>query len=251
MNKPTVWICTPLRQFDHSGLLTSEAFETLAEHYKQPIRELALYPDLPWNIELNITGGGSVFRARNRFVSDFIAKGGNPDDRLFFVDYDLMPTAQDYADILRCDLEVMGGLYTVRSEQGHWVLNKLNGAVPQDNGWLQVMELGTGFKCFKRSAFTKVLAKNPWLNCESDFDHKKRELAFFSAGPVWDKQMWPGRGRVLTEDYWFDWLCRDCDIPIVVNTKVKLKHKDDVSGKIYPVVWPPDPGLMPMEAVEP
>lgn len=250
-DRPVVWICTPLRSFNCEGKLTQEAFETLGEHYKEPIRQLSLHPDLPWRIELNITGGGGVIRARNRFASDFMAKTSNPNDRLFFVDYDLMPTAQNYVDILLHDLDVVGGMYTTRADNGHWVLNKLSGVAPHRNGLLQVMELGTGFKCFKRACFQKTLDKNPWLDCESDFDHRKRELGFFSAGPVWDKQLWPGRGRWLTEDYWYDWICRDCDIPIVAQTKIKLYHKDDFSGKVYPAQFPPDPGLMPSEAIEP
>lgn len=248
--KPLVWIATPLRHFETDGKLTPEAFDTLAEHYKEPIRSLSAWPDMPWNIELNITGGGGIFQARNRFVSDFMEKGGEPDDRLLFWDYDLMPNAQDLVNLLCHDLSIVGGLYTTRAEQGHWVMNKLPGASPNANGILPVMELGTGLKCYKRRVFTKVLEDNPWLNCESDHDHRKRVLSFFSMGPVWDTKLWPGRGRALTEDYWLDWLTRESGFVTCVDTKIKLRHKDDHTGKIYPAAFPDDPGKLPEEARE-
>lgn len=113
-----------------------------------------------------------------------------------------------------------------------------------------MMELGTGFKCFKRSVFETVLAKNPWLDCESDFDAKKRVMGFFSAGPVWDKVMWPGKGRILTEDYWFDWLCRSEGIATIVNTKVKIRHYDEDKKTVFPLNFPPSPEALPVEAAE-
>lgn len=249
--KPLVWICTPLRHFDHNGPMTPEAFEGLSEHYKEPIRALSNHPNLPWRFEISITGGGGVARARNRFVSEFIERGGSPDDRLFFVDYDLMPTAQDYVDVLARNLAIVGGLYTTRAAKGRWVINKMPCAAPCANGVLQVMELGTGFKCYKREVFTKTLEDNPWLNCDSDFDHSKRELGFFSMGPVHDKKLWPGRHRWLTEDYWLDWLTRESGFPTFVDTRIKLRHKDDFTGRIFPDVFPPDPGDLPAEASEP
>ena len=249
-DKPVVWIATPLRHFEHDGEMTSGVFDKLADHYKKPIRELGLWPECPWDLQLQIVGGGGVARARNRFCSDFMAKPGRADDCIFFVDYDLMPTAQDNIQILSHDIGIIGGLYTTRAEQGHWVLNKLSGARPSDSGILPVMELGTGFLKIRRDTFEKVLNDNPWLDCESDFDHRKRELGFFSMGPVWDRKLWPGRGRWLTEDYWFEWLARESGIPTVVDTKVKLRHKDDFTGKIFPAVFPADPGKLPDEERE-
>lgn len=246
-DKKVVWLATPLRHFEHDGALTPAILDSLDPHYADPIRELGTSTDLPWEFYVTILGGGGVARARNRVASEFMESKA---DILFFVDYDLMPTAQHYVNVLSCDLPICGGLYTVRADYGHWVLNKLTGAAPKKNGLLQVMELGTGFKCFKREVFTKVLADNPWLDCESDFDHRKRELGFFSMGPV-ACSLWPGRHRWLTEDYWFDWLCRESGFPIVANTNVKLRHKDDFNGKIYPQVFPDDPGRLPSETPEP
>ena len=246
---------------DSNGAITRETWAKVKENYPRyadAIERLQSARDLPWTFLVMLTGGGSVFRARNRFASDFMAETKNPDDRLFFIDVDLLWEPQDVVDVLLHDQPIMGGLYTIRAKRGHWVMNKMNGAAPWPNGVLQVMEHGTGFKCFKRSVFQKVLDDCPgkvpgksWLDCRSDFDHKKRELCFFSAGPVWDDKYWPGEGRCLTEDYWFDWLCRESGIPTYVDTKIKLRHKDDVTGEIFPEVFPEDPCALPAESPEP
>lgn len=249
--KPQVWIATPTKHIQQNGQLTAKVFASLHDHYRTPIESMQRMADkLPFSLHLFVTGGGSVFRARNRAASEFMAATNNPDDMLFFEDYDLMPSEDgaDHLKIILRNLPICGGLYTTRADNGHFVLNEWPGAVPSPSGLLQVMELGTGFKCFKRSVFQKVLEDNPWLDCESDFDRGKRELCFFSAGPVWDKRMWPGVGRCLTEDYWFDWLCRESGIMTVVDTTIKLRHKDDFTGKIFPKVWPADPGELPKES---
>jgi hypothetical protein len=112
-------------------------------------------------------------------------------------------------------------------------------------GWaLRVLEIGTGFKCFRREAFTLVREKNPWLEYECD-DTKKIEWGFFSMGPAKDVNIWPSRSRWLTEDFWLDWLMRDAGITIVWDTKVCLRHYDEDSGKVYPKVFPPLPVAMP------
>ena len=250
--KPLVWIFTPLRSFEYSGPMEiSKLLDELAPHYSDPIRELSAWKDCPWDIHLMIVGGGGIFQARNRTVSDFMEVSKNDNDRFFCRDYDLLCSAQDIVDILSHDIAIVGGLYTTRADNGHWVMNRLEGARPSDKGILPVMELGTGFKCFKRSALAKVLADNPWINCESDHDHTKRTLSFFSMGPVWDKKLWPGRGRALTEDYWLDWLCRESGIPTVVDTKIKLRHYDEDRKKIFPAIFPPDPGRLEPETREP
>jgi hypothetical protein len=242
-----------MRHFDHKGVLTAAAFETLGDHFKEPQKELGRQPNLPWNFYQSITGGGGVIRARNIFASDFYTQTSNDEDILFFVDYDLMPTAQNYVDVLMRmkdpNISICGGLYTTRADDGHYVINQLPRATPGRGGLLQVMELGTGFKAYKRKVFRKAIEDNPWLVCEPE-NRGKPFYGFFSAGPVWDKQLWPGRGRWLTEDYWFDWLCRESGFAIFADTKIKLRHKDDFTGKVFPKVWPSDPGSLPEEAQE-
>jgi hypothetical protein len=208
------------------------------------MRVLANSTHLPWTFRLNLVGGGGIARARNRVTADFIRSG---DYGILGIDYDLLWKPQDVVNVISRDMLCCGGLYTTREDRGHWVLNPLNGSGLRDDGLCQVMELGTGFKYYRKEFFSQLIGKNPWLEYKCD-DTKRTEWGFYSMGPVQDSVYWPGESRWLTEDYWLDWLTRDAGIPVVADTTVQLRHKD--GDKIYPSVFPPLPGLLPAEAVE-
>jgi hypothetical protein len=247
-DRPLVWVATPFKDFRKAGKIDQEVFEELEPHFREPIRQISLAQTLPWQFELVLVGGGGVARARNKIVSDAMRKKPK---YVLFQDYDLMPKPQDYIRILnrmdKQNLMVCGGMYTIREDFGHWVLNTLPGAIPWPDGGLQVMELGTGFKCYRLEAFEKIAEKNPWLQYTCDDSHNQ-EWGFFSMGPVTDAKYWPGLSRWLTEDYWLDWLTRDADIPIIVDTAVQIRHKEGT--KVYPKEFPPIPGQLPPEAKE-
>lgn len=251
--KPLVWIATTLRHFGPRGLSSEEALRVLPVHYRQPIEELSAQQDLPWDIQLAVTAGGSVFRERCRFATQFMRTSKSPDDILLMVDFDLAPSGQQYVDILcrMAKLDVCGGLYTTRDRSGQWVVNLMSGEAPSPSGLLRVIEIGTGFKAFKRSVFDRVLEKNSWLWCEGEPDPRQPVCAFFSTGPVQDVKHWPGKRRLLTEDYWFDWLCREAGIDIVCDTRIKIRHRDEETGELYPAIFPELPGGLPPEALEP
>lgn len=253
--RPAVWIATTLRHFGHEeeNLTPEAAFKLLPEHYRRPIEELAARPGIPWELQMMVRAGGSISRERCRFATEFMLRAKSPQDMLLMVDFDLMPTVDDYMGILSRppELEVVGGLYSTREHCGRWVLNGMSGAVPTADGLLQVLEIGTGFKRFTKSAFDKVLLRHPWLDCESDVDPRLRLFGFFSMGPVEDRKCWPGKRRWLTEDYWFDWLCRESGIPCIADTRLKIKHLDESTGTAYPAKFPPDPGELPRERAEP
>ena len=253
-DKPQVWIVTPQKRLAlPEGKVEdiNKLHDAFDDHFSQPICDLARWKELPWDVWLFASGGSGIYQARNVAATNFVQETKNDNDTILFHDYDLLASAQDYVNILCHDLSIVGGLYTTREDNGHWVMNRLAGARPSERGILPVMELGTGFKAFKRRVFTKALKDNPWLDCESDANHRKRFYSFFSMGPVWDKKLWPGRGRGLTEDYWFDWITRESGFTTCVDTTVKLRHYDDFTKKTFPAVFPPDPGKLPPEAREP
>lgn len=239
--KPTVWIATPLRKLEHNGAMTQEFIYSLDAAYRDPIIPLLAGENLKWRFEMMLVGGCGVARARNAVASWFMKSTAQ---YLFFVDYDLKPTTADYLEVLNCmernGVPVCGGLYTIRKKDGHWVINYPDANGPREDGALQVAELGTGFKCYHRSALERVLKANPWLTYE-DEDTKETQYGFFSMGPVKDEKFWPGKTRWLTEDYWLDWLTREAGMPIVVTTKVQLKHFDDITGQVFPLRFPPVP----------
>ena len=240
--RPIVWICTPLRSFEGTGEMKRADFMKLAAHYREPIAQLAGDRTLPWQFQLCVVGGGGVARARNFIVAE-ARKAVKRPQRIFWVDYDLMPTAQDYVRVLatmdRTGLPVVGGLYTIRAENGHWVINFPSAHGTDNWGLLPVLELGTGFKCYEMSALDKIIEKNPWLEVLDD-DHKNTQWAVFSMGPVKDSH-WAPHSRWLTEDYWLDWLTRDAGLPVVVDANVRLRHLEELTGEIFPKEFPTIP----------
>lgn len=248
--KPLVWIATPMKHLAANGAITKEVFESFDAHWKDPIKEIQASANagvLPFNVEVCVAGGGGVARARNRIVTDFLASSAT---YLFLQDYDLKPSAEDFAQIVGRMMQhgflVCGGFYTTREENGHWVYNYPDAAGIRDGWALRVGELGTGFKCYHRSAFEQIGAKNSWLLCQND-DTRLPEWGFFSMGPVKDA-LWPGIYRWLTEDYWLDWLTRDAGIPIIVDTTIQIRHWDDATHTVCPKVFPPLPQPAPAGA---
>jgi FkbM family methyltransferase len=239
--RPLVYICTPVRHIDIKGCTAQEAFESLPAHYRDPINQLLKESHdghLAWRFEMMILQGGGVAQCRNYGASKFMLSDA---EFLFFVDFDLLASAQDYVNVLSHmgeNLDVCGGLYTIRKEDGHWVMNGFDPRGIQNNWGLQVMELGTGFKCYRKRALETIAKKNPWIIYRND-DFGVDEWGFFSMGPVRDEKHWPGHARWLTEDYWLDWLTRDAGIPIVADVSVQLKHKD--GDKLFPAKFPPLP----------
>jgi hypothetical protein len=230
----------------------AKAFSLMPDHYRKPIEELAAQPGLPWELQMMLTAGGAISRQRCRFATDFMDKAASPDDIMLMVDFDIAPTGQNYVDLLcrmASGVDVCGGLYTTRDRSGHWVVNVLPGEQPSPSGLLRVIEIGTGFKAFRRSVFDRVLLRNPWLSCV-DETNPSRLCGFFSMGPVRDEKVWPGFSRWLTEDFWFDWLCRDAGITIAADTRIRLKHRDEDTGELYPAQFPGEPGALPPEIRE-
>ncbi len=250
-DKPVVWIVSLFRHLPR-GLSQEELMKALPPHMAAAITELMTWEACPFAIQLNTYSGGGIFQGRNRSITDFMLAAGSPEDRFFTLDSDLLAEPKDFVEVLRHDLAIIGGMYTARADNGHWILNKLPYPVKvSEHGVMPVMELGQGFKCTKRAVFTKVLADNPWLKCEDEVSRGHPFFCFYSMGPVWDKKLWAGCGRALTEDYWFDWLARESGFTTHVTTRVRLRHYDDATGKTYPAQFPPDPGLLPPETKEP
>lgn len=243
--RPIVWVATPLKQFD-AGEITEENYKKLPEHYRASIgafSTLCNQNKLPWRFNLFISSGGSVFHGRAYIVSRFLDSDA---EYLFFRDLDLIddPTGRDFIEILykmyMHKVDICGGLYTTREDgpHCHWILNGCDVAGPLGGWALRVMELGTGYKCFRRRVFTTIGERYPWMKCEHDETHLA-EWAFFSAGAIRDDKYFPDKNRFLTEDYWFDHYCRKENFVIVAHVGVKLKHEDN--GKIYPKEFPPLP----------
>ncbi len=215
-----VHICMPC----YGGQLTESTFMSFIK-WSNTARQLGI----DWTIE-TMTNESLISRARNTLTAKFLA---NPDStHLFFVDADIGWEPWHLLVLLNRDVDVIGGLYPMKSLPIKWCVNGFEGAEEGPDGLQEVTKTGTGFLLIKRHVFEKLNAHpatkpfnndiglDPALNpyMKTYFDTAVRENRYYSedwtfcenwrdlGGRVWvDK-------RVLlrhTGTYTFDWVAQE------------------------------------------
>lgn len=236
-HKTVVRVCTPMKRWNNPEEMRQSWCKFL-----QDLSDLTADPDCPYEFVWSMIDMG-VVPARNKLVHNFRK---STDKWLVWLDYDMEPQegeslAQLLIHLLSKKLPVIGGLYTTRAENAHYVCNFLFDAEPQKESVLQVIELGTGaLKCYHREVFDQVEAKFPQIGYV-DRDTGEKMCGFFQHVVVTHDMQ--ATGDLLPEDYFMDFLCRMSKISVWVDTAVKLRHLDP-DGTTYPHGdWPPIPGL--------
>lgn len=235
-----VMIATPLRSY--------KGVEDLPKQIGATIRALHDHAKVyKWEF---VAACGGIAHARNNTVHEFL-KTEYPwllwwDSDLHCVDQMGSGVGASVNAVLRLlghRQPIVGGMYCKRVQKPVWVANFMPSAKLQKKGegLLQVAELGTGFKLIHRKVFTeiaRIFDKEPRARKEPSIGYKDRETGEWITGFY---QQVVQDGDFLTEDYFFDYLCRSAQIPIMADTKVRLVHEDD--GKSFPVdgKWPPIP----------
>lgn len=232
-----VTIATPMRHYSGPKDLPhglGVAFRELAQRKDPAFRAEAE----KYNFSFLVAVGG-LCRARNTCVHEFLNdKGG---EFLLWIDSDLEKwdehtLADAILRILSHRQPVAGALYCKRAKRPQWVATWMPAAEvqPSADGLLQVVELGTGFKCYHRKVFTELARIYPQIIYRER--ETGREIAGFYQNLVHD-------GDLLSEDYHLDALCRAASIPILADTKIKLRHVEP-DGTQYPEAdFPPIPAL--------
>ena len=194
---------------------------------------------------------GSHSRARNALVHEFLKSDCQ---FLLWVDDDLDSDPRDnqgtLADVILRLLShrqpVVGALYCKRAKRPQWVCSWLPESTLADDTkgeLLQVLELGTGCKLYHRKVFTelrRIFGEEPDAATPKgksifyrDRDSGETIAGFFQNCVI--------DGDLLSEDYYLDLLCRFTRIPILVDTKIKLRHRA-ADGTVYPPdEFPPIP----------
>jgi hypothetical protein len=215
-----VHICMPC----YGGQLTESTFMSFIK-WSNTARQLGI----DWTIE-TMTNESLISRARNTLTAKFLA---NPDStHLFFVDADIGWEPWHLLVLLNRDVDVIGGLYPMKSLPIKWCVNGFEGAEEGPDGLQEVTKTGTGFLLIKRHVFEKLnthpatkpfnndIGLDPALNqyMKTYFDTAVRENRYYSedwtfcenwrdlGGRIWvDK-------RVLlrhTGTYTFDWAAQE------------------------------------------
>lgn len=203
-----VHICMPC----YGGMLTEQCFMSYIK-WANTARQLGI----DWTME-TMTNESLISRARNTLTAKFL---DNTDStHLMFIDADIGWEPWHLLVMLNRDVDVIGGLYPMKSLPVKWCVNGFEGAEEGPDGLQEVTKTGTGFLLIKRGVFEKLnghpavkpfdsdIGLDPALNkyMKTYFDTAVRENRYYS------------------EDWTFCENWRDLGGKVWVDKRVLLRH---------------------------
>jgi len=203
-----VHICMPC----YGGMLTESTFMSYIK-WSNAARQLGL----DWTME-TMTNESLISRARNTLTAKFLHNKDST--HLMFIDADIGWEPWHLLVMLDRNVDVIGGLYPMKSLPVKWCVNGFEGAEEGVNGLQEVSKTGTGFMLIKREVFEKLNshpATKPFLNdiglpvelnpyMKTYFDTAVRENRYYS------------------EDWTFCENWRDLGGKVWVDKRVLLRH---------------------------
>lgn len=203
-----VHICMPC----YGGNLTESTFMSFIK-WANVCKQL----NLDWTVE-TLTNESLISRGRNTLTAKFLAN--KESTHLMFIDSDIGWEPWHLLVMLNRDVDVIGGLYPMKSLPIRWCVNGFDGAEEGPDGLQEVTKTGTGFFLVKRHVFEKLDAHpavRPFMNdiglpadlnpyMKTYFDTAVRE------------------GRYYSEDWTFCENWRDLGGKVWVDKRVLLRH---------------------------
>lgn len=196
----------------YGGMLTESTFMSFIK-FANTAKQLGI----DWTLE-TMVNESLISRARNTLTAKFLDM---PDaTHLFFVDADIGWEPWHLLVLLNRDVDVIGGLYPMKTMPIKWVVNGFDGAEEGPDGLQEVSKAGTGFLLMKKHVFEK-LANHPAVK------QYKNDIGL---DPKYDKYLKTyfdtavRQNRYYSEDWKFceDW--RDLGGKIWVDKRVLLRH---------------------------
>jgi len=136
----------------YGGMLTESTFMSFIK-WANTARQLGI----DWTLE-TMVNESLISRARNTLTAKFLDM---PEaTHLFFVDADIGWEPWHLLVLLNRDVDVIGGLYPMKTMPIKWVVNGFDGAETGPDGLQEVSKAGTGFLLMKKHVFEK-LNKHP------------------------------------------------------------------------------------------
>jgi len=203
-----VHICMPC----YGGMLTESTFMSYIK-WSNTCRQLGI----DWTME-TMTNESLISRARNTLTAKFLHNKDST--HLMFIDADIGWEPWHLLVMLNRDVDVIGGLYPMKSLPVKWCVNGFDGAEEGPDGLQEVSKTGTGFLLIKRHVFEKLdahPATKPFMNdiglpvelnpyMKTYFDTAVRENRYYS------------------EDWTFCENWRDLGGKVWVDKRVLLRH---------------------------
>ena len=203
-----VHICMPC----YGGMLTESTFMSYIK-WSNTCRQLGL----EWTME-TMTNESLISRARNTLVAKFL---NNPDStHLMFIDADIGWEPWHLLVMLNRDVDVIGGLYPMKTLPIKWVVNGFDGAEQGPDGLQEVSKTGTGFMLVKRHVFDKLNSHPAVKPFNNDIGLPKeldQHLKTYYDTAVREN-------RYYSEDWTFCENWRDLGGKIWVDKRVLLRH---------------------------
>ena len=203
-----VHICMPC----YGGMLTESTFMSFIK-WANTCRQLGI----EWTME-TMTNESLISRARNTLTAKFL---NNPDStHLFFVDADIGWEPWHLLVMLNRDVDVIGGLYPMKSLPVRWVVNGFEGAEEGPEGLQEVSKTGTVFMLIKRHVFEKLNAHpavkpfNNDIGLPKELDQHLR--TYFDTAVR--------ENRYYSEDWTFCENWRDLGGKVWIDRRVLLRH---------------------------
>ena len=196
----------------YGGQMTESCFMSFIK-WSNYCRQLGI----DWTLE-TMVNESLISRARNTLTAKFL---GNKDStHLMFIDADIGWEPWHLLVLLNRDVDVIGGLYPMKSLPIKWCVNGFDGAETGPDGLQEVTKTGTGFLLIKREVFEKLNAHpavKPFIN---DIGLPKELDPFMKT--YFDTAV--RENRYYSEDWTFCENWRDIGGKVWVDKRVLLKH---------------------------
>jgi len=201
-------ICMPC----YGGMLTESTFMSYIK-WANTCRQLGI----EWTME-TMTNESLISRARNTLVAKFLS---NPTStHLMFIDADIGWEPWHLLVMLNRDVDVIGGLYPMKTLPIKWVVNGFDGAETGPDGLQEVSKTGTGFMLVKRHVFEK-LNDHPAVKPFNNDIGLPKELDQYLR-TYYDTAV--RENRYYSEDWTFCENWRDLGGKVWVDKRVLLRH---------------------------
>jgi hypothetical protein len=203
-----VHICMPC----YGGMLTESCFMSYIK-WANTARQLGI----DWTME-TMTNESLISRARNTLTAKFLS---NPEStHLMFIDADIGWEPWHLLVMLNRDVDVIGGLYPMKSLPVKWCVNGFEGAEEGPDGLQEVTKTGTGFLLMKRHVFDKLNAHPAVKPFNSDIGLPPELNVYMKT--YFDTAV--RENRYYSEDWTFCENWRDIGGKVWVDKRVLLKH---------------------------
>ena len=196
----------------YGGMLTESTFMSFIK-WANTARQLGI----DWTLE-TMVNESLISRARNTLTAKFLDMADAT--HLFFVDADIGWEPWHLLVLLNRNVDVIGGLYPMKTMPIKWVVNGFEGAEEGPDGLQEVSKAGTGFLLMKKEVFNK-------MNSHPAVKQYKNDIGL---DPKYDKYLKTyfdtavRQNRYYSEDWTFCENWRDLGGRIWVDKRVLLRH---------------------------